>query len=66
MPNGIEKRELRQLIRWITYGTGAFFIYFYLREKIKTTFPNPEVQLVVGLILVGLVAYYFNLTKYGG
>ena len=62
----ITKREGRQLIRWTLTGVGSFFIYGYFNTKIKAAFPDSNAQLIIGVALLLIAAYMFNLTKYGG
>ena len=54
------------MFRWLTLGVGTFFIYFYMREKVMEIFPDGHTQLIVGVILLFIAAYFFDITKYGG
>ena len=60
----IKKKEMFQLVRWVMTGVGSFFIYSYLRARIIILFPNEISQLVVGIGLLLVSAYMFNLNKY--
>ena len=66
MTRKITKKEIRQMFRWLTLGVGTFFIYFYMREKVMEIFPDGHTQLIVGVILLFIAAYFFDITKYGG
>jgi hypothetical protein len=64
MSRTITSKEFKQISRWVILGVGTFFIYFYLREKVIEAFPNPNAQLIVGVALLLLAAYLFDITKY--
>jgi hypothetical protein len=61
----ITKPEYFQMFRWVLIGVGTFFIYFYLRDIVIKTFPNPTTQLFIGVGLLLFAAYFYDITKYG-
>jgi prepilin signal peptidase PulO-like enzyme (type II secretory pathway) len=61
----ITKPEYYQMLRWVLIGVGSFFIYFYLRDLVIETFPNPTTQLFVGVGLLFIAAYFYDITQYG-
>jgi len=64
--NKITKQETNQMIKWVLTGLGTFFIYFYLKEQLMIIFPDIKAQLIVGIGILFIAAYFFNLNKYGG
>lgn len=62
----ITMRENKQLIRWVLIGVGSFFLYGYFNRKLTGLFPEDEIQLFIGIGLLLIAAYFFNLTKYDG
>lgn len=62
----ITKKEGKQLVKWVLIYIFSIFVALELHNIILPYLPTPIHRIIAGIIGLLAIAYFFDLTKYGG